>query len=349
MYDVFISHASEDKEEIAIPLSTELEKLGFSVWLDAHVIQLGDSLRRKIDEGLSKSRYGIVILSQKFFEKEWTKKELDALVSRENGKEKVILPIRHKISHDEIREFSPLLADKLSVSTDNLNVVVQKIADVLKGNQLLSQNKVESIVIGISGGSCSGKTWLSRQFEQYCPKSVCIFDLDGYYMDQDCVSRLEYTHDNPMSINFDDALTDLTRLKAGREVEIPIYNFESHQQEGVRICKPASIIIVEGVFTFSREPFYRNFDFKVWVEADDVIRYQRRLKRDVRERGRDSLEVTQRYEQNVRPGYEKFIYPTRRIADITIHNNNQLNTIPEGLYALLAYCNMDRSLFKKSV
>jgi uridine kinase len=114
-----------------------------------------------------------------------------------------------------------------------------------------------------------------------------------------------------------------------------------------RLCTPTSIILVEGVFSFSKPRFLQEFDFKIWVEADDVTRYQRRLNRDVTERGRDPLEVEQRYEQNVRPGYEKFIYPNRRVADITIHNDINSDSIPEGLYALIAYCLVDKSIFNK--
>jgi uridine kinase len=225
----------------------------------------------------------------------------------------------------------------------------------LQQESILSESTVEpnpttsnrSIVIGISGGSCSGKTWLSRQFQQLCPVSVCLFDLDGYYKNLNDVMNLEYTHDNPDSINFDDALFDLAQLKAGRAVEIPRYNFESRQREGSRLCMPSSIIIVEGVFSFSKPRFLQELDFKVWVEADDVTRYQRRLNRDVIERGRDTLEVSESYDRNVRPGYEKFIYPNRRVADITIYNDINSDSIPEGLYALLAYCIIDKNIFRK--
>ncbi len=204
-----------------------------------------------------------------------------------------------------------------------------------------------SIVIGISGGSCSGKTWLSHQFQKLCPVSVCVFDLDGYYKDINDVMKEEHTHDNPNSINFDHALFDLAQLKAGRAVRIPKYNFVSQQQEGSRLCTPTSIILVEGIFSFSKPRFLQEFDFKVWVEADDVTRYQRRLNRDVAERGRDPLEIEQRYDRNVIPGYQKFIYPNKRVADITIHNDTNSDSIPEGLYALIAYCLLDKSIFNK--
>ncbi len=86
-YDVFISHASEDKVDVARPLAAHLQTLGLKVWLDDLELTLGDSLRRKIDQGLSRSRYGLVVLSPAFFLKEWPNKELDGLVAREDGRE----------------------------------------------------------------------------------------------------------------------------------------------------------------------------------------------------------------------------------------------------------------------
>lgn len=134
-WDAFISHASEDKEEVAIPLFELLTNKGMKIWLDKHELSLGNSLRRKIDEGLSNSRFGIVILSERFFQKEWTRKELDALVSREDGKEEVILPIWHKVDKSFIMKHSPLLSDKVAISSnEGLEKVANKIYKVYKKN-----------------------------------------------------------------------------------------------------------------------------------------------------------------------------------------------------------------------
>ncbi|MBC2709137.1 MAG: TIR domain-containing protein [ANME-2 cluster archaeon] len=117
-YDVFICHASEDKESFVRALAVKLQDRGLKVWFDESTITLGDSLSRLIDNGLVNSRYGVVVLSKKFFEKEWPQKELDALVAREEGLNKVILPIWHGITQQEVRFFSPILADRLAVSSD---------------------------------------------------------------------------------------------------------------------------------------------------------------------------------------------------------------------------------------
>ena len=128
MHDVFISHASEDKMEVARPLAALLIQHGLKVWFDEHELTVGDSLRRAIDSGLQTSRFGIVILSKSFFEKEWPQKELDALVSREDGSGKVILPVLHKLNKKEVAIYSPLLGDRLSASTlDGIPQVANKI------------------------------------------------------------------------------------------------------------------------------------------------------------------------------------------------------------------------------
>lgn len=115
--DVFISHASEDKEEFVRPLAAELTRLGLTVWYDELTLTLGDSLRQKIDEGLSSSRYGVVILSPSFFAKQWPGAELDALYAREMEGQKVILPIWHRVTKEQVLKHSPLLAGKLAMPT----------------------------------------------------------------------------------------------------------------------------------------------------------------------------------------------------------------------------------------
>ncbi|GAB6139966.1 hypothetical protein JCM14076_06950 [Methylosoma difficile] len=134
-YDIFVSHASEDKDEIARPLALLLQKYGILVWLDDFELTLGDSLRRSIDYGLSQSHFGVVILSHAFFAKEWPQKELDALVAREDGQGKVILPIWHNLGKNDIIKYSPLLADKLAASTSKgLPNVADKIIRAIQKN-----------------------------------------------------------------------------------------------------------------------------------------------------------------------------------------------------------------------
>jgi TIR domain len=128
-WDAFICHASEDKVAVVEPLAMELRGRGAKIWYDRWVLQIGDSLRRKIDEGLSKSRYGIVVLSPDFFRKEWPQHELDGLVQREIDGKKVILPIWHNVTRVDVIGFSVTLADKLAGSTD---MGMSKLADEIE-------------------------------------------------------------------------------------------------------------------------------------------------------------------------------------------------------------------------
>jgi Leucine-rich repeat (LRR) protein len=131
-WDVFISHASEDKESVALPLAQALRAAGLKVWLDQEEIKLGDSIRRKIDEGLSKSRYGVVILSETFLEKAWTQKELNGLLAIEDHGEKIVLPVWHNISKTTLVRYSPMLSDLAAANTqDGIPRVASQIVDVV--------------------------------------------------------------------------------------------------------------------------------------------------------------------------------------------------------------------------
>jgi len=133
-HDAFISHASEDKDDFVRPLVEALEAAGFDIWYDEFSLKVGDSLRRSIDRGLSDSRYGIVVLSGAFFEKNWPQYELDGLVAKEMEGHKVILPIWHKVSKDEVMRYSPSLADKVAINTSlsTISEIVEQLGEVLK-------------------------------------------------------------------------------------------------------------------------------------------------------------------------------------------------------------------------
>lgn len=131
-WDVFISHATEDKDEFVRPLSHALGESGLSVWFDETALTVGDSLRAKIDEGLSRSRYGIVVLSKHFFAKKWPQNELDGLMAREVAGTKVILPVWHKVTRDEVELRSPMLAGRLAaLSDEGLEITVRKLREAM--------------------------------------------------------------------------------------------------------------------------------------------------------------------------------------------------------------------------
>lgn len=135
-YDIFISHASQDKEDFVEPLAKLLRDMGFRVWYDDFVLRVGDSLRRSIDKGITKSSYGVVVLSPHFFAKAWPQHELDGLTAREiAGRKKLILPVWHNLSHEDVLEYSPSLADKVALDTQRMNLeeIAEAIAEVLPG------------------------------------------------------------------------------------------------------------------------------------------------------------------------------------------------------------------------
>ena len=134
-YDVFISHASEDKDEVVRPLANALRDKGIKVWYDEFELRIGDSLRRKIDKGLANSKFGIVVVSKDFVKKGWTNYELDGIITKAVSGEQIVLPIWHNISKKEVIDFSPSLADKLarSTATSTVEEIAEEIAELIQG------------------------------------------------------------------------------------------------------------------------------------------------------------------------------------------------------------------------
>ncbi|BCN29004.1 toll/interleukin-1 receptor domain-containing protein [Anaeromicropila herbilytica] len=121
-YDLFISHASEDKETLVRPLAVALQKLSIEVWYDEFTLTVGDSLSKSIDLGLINSQFGLIVLSKDFFAKKWPDYELRSLLSKEIAYDKVILPIWHGITKDDLLTFSPYLADKYALNSENSSI-----------------------------------------------------------------------------------------------------------------------------------------------------------------------------------------------------------------------------------
>lgn len=137
-HDVFISHASEDKDDVVRPLVKALREGGLDVWYDEFELRIGDSLRRKIDRGLASSKFGIVVLSEKFFSKGWTNYELDGIVTRSVDGSQVLLPIWHNVTKQQVVNYSSSLADKVARTT--ATHTIQEIADEIVGVILSSRD-----------------------------------------------------------------------------------------------------------------------------------------------------------------------------------------------------------------
>jgi formylglycine-generating enzyme required for sulfatase activity len=171
--DIFISHAHEDKD-VARPLAEALRQKGLTVWYDEYVLRLGDSLRQVIERGLASARFGVVILSPSFFAKEWPQRELNGLFARETlTRSKVLLPVWHRITPNEVAAHSPILADRLSVSTaKGLDFVVDQIWAVIDAA------KPSALEISRKESSLHG---LTRTTDQASPKpgEERIHEVDG--------------------------------------------------------------------------------------------------------------------------------------------------------------------------
>lgn len=132
-WDVFLSHASEDKSEVALPLAQALQDRGISVWLDKAELRMGDSLRRRIDRGLRSSRFAAVVFSDAYFSKGWPQYELDGIVTLSVGGEQNLLPVWHNVDHEAVAAHSPSLADKFARSTSDTPIedIATEIAELV--------------------------------------------------------------------------------------------------------------------------------------------------------------------------------------------------------------------------
>lgn len=179
------------------------------------------------------------------------------------------------------------------------------------------------IIIGITGGSGSGKTSIARDiYHQLKKQSVSIVPQDAFYNDQSSMSieqRKKVNYDHPDSFDSDLFYAELLKLKNKQAIELPIYDYEKYTRSNKTILiNPARVIIVEGVLLFVDERIRKLLDIKIYVDADDDIRFIRRLKRDISERGRTTDSIIDQYLKTVKPMYHQFVEPTKRYADVII-------------------------------
>ena len=191
------------------------------------------------------------------------------------------------------------------------------------------------LIIGIAGGTGSGKTTVVEQIIEELPKDeVCVISQDSYYKDTREMSyneRVRINFDHPQAIDFDLLVTHLKELRNGNSIEQPVYSFVEHNRTGETVTTdPKKVIIVEGILILTHPEIREMFDVKLFVHADSDERLIRRLKRDMAERGRDLNEVLNRYQSNLKPMHDQFIEPTKEFADIIIPTN-KYNTVAVSL------------------
>ena len=186
------------------------------------------------------------------------------------------------------------------------------------------------LIIGIGGGTGSGKTTVVNQIIQELPKGeVTVISQDSYYKDLSHLSmeeRVQVNFDHPNAIDFDLLVQHLILLKENTFIEQPVYSFTAHNRtKETAHTTPKKVILVEGILILTNPELRALFDIKVFVQADSDERLIRRLKRDISERGRDLDEVLSRYQNTLKPMHQQFIEPTASFADIIIPNNRYNN------------------------
>jgi uridine kinase len=187
------------------------------------------------------------------------------------------------------------------------------------------------LTLGIAGGTGSGKSTVVDQILNELPAGeVSILSQDSYYKQNDHLTydqRCDINFDHPAAIDFELLKEHLIELKKGKSIEQPVYSFETHNRlTDTLITHPKKVVIIEGILIFTEKSLRDLFDIKVYVHADSDERLIRRLKRDMKERGRDLNEVLDRYQNTLKPMHEEFIEPTKSYADIIIPND-RYNTV----------------------
>lgn len=202
------------------------------------------------------------------------------------------------------------------------------------------------MVVGIAGGTGSGKTTITKKLMQRFGGDVSVIYHDNYYkahhsMSYEERSRLNYDH--PDSFDTDLLIQAVKDLKAGRSVTCPVYDYTIHDRSDQVIeVKPAKVVIVEGILIFQSRELCQQMDIKIYVDTDADVRILRRIVRDVRDRGRSLESVVNQYLSTVKPMHEQFVEPSKRNADIIIpeggHNQVAMEMVMERVRAHIERC-----------
>ena len=178
------------------------------------------------------------------------------------------------------------------------------------------------LVIGIAGGTGSGKTTLMNNLIAAFQKDVTILSHDNYYKRHDDLTyeeRCRLNYDEPAALETDLMAHHLDLLRQGQSIECPVYDFAQHNRSDDTITVvPKRVIIVEGILIFENEPLRNLMDIKIFVDTDADVRLCRRIKRDVNKRGRTLESVLTQYQETVKPMHEKYVEPSKRFADIVV-------------------------------
>ena len=197
---------------------------------------------------------------------------------------------------------------------------------------------MNTIFIGIAGGTGSGKTTLTEHLAQRFGTNISVVHHDNYYKRQDAPYEIRclQNYDHPDAFDTDLMIEHLKQLKAGRPIECPVYSYSDHNRtDETETIQPTKVVIVEGILIFADKQLRDLLDIKIFVETDADVRILRRALRDVEERGRSMQSVVQQYLTTVKPMHEQFVEPSRKFADIVVleggHNLVALDLIMQRI------------------
>ncbi len=205
-------------------------------------------------------------------------------------------------------------------------------------------NHQNPLVIGIAGGSGSGKTTVAQEILQRVgPARIAFLQHDSYYKDLSGLpptQRAEVNFDHPNSLETDLLIEHIASLRERKAVEVPLYDFSTHSRTTKTFTvQPRGVILVEGILIFTEAALRKMFDVKIFVDTDSDLRFIRRLERDITERGRTTESVIKQYQLTVRPMHLEFVEPSKRYADVIIpeggHNTAALDMVVARIEALL--------------
>lgn len=187
------------------------------------------------------------------------------------------------------------------------------------------------VLLGVAGGTGSGKTTVARRvLEAVGETRIVLLEMDSYYRDiewTDPSDLLHHNFDHPAALDVDLLVEHLAALRSGRGVDVPVYDFVRHRRtDRVRSMEPEPVVMLEGILVLALPEIRQHLDFKIYVDTDADIRFIRRLRRDLEERGRSADDVMRQYLESVRPMHLEFVEPSKRWADVIIPEGGE-NTV----------------------
>ena len=200
--------------------------------------------------------------------------------------------------------------------------------------------KNKPFLVGICGGTGSGKTMVAKKLQSVSPKNIIILSHDNYYKDRSTTPLKErkfLNYDYPGALDNDLFLEHLKKLHSGEAIEMPGYSFATHtRKKGTKKVAPAPIIIVEGILIFSLKKLINVFDLTIYVDVDDDIRLARRIRRDVGTRDKSYEESLKQYLRSAQPMFEKYVLPVQDDVDIVLNNNGTVKDLQDGIDTVAA-------------